>query len=261
MSGVTNKKKKSIWVTGNCRLPDVESDFRSSTKTICILNRWAISVLCVSVRVRVYIHAHVHTPWWMCGGKRNFWELVFSFSGLWGWTQAIRVLWQPLLPCELSHQDFVCRFTLGKLKTSQAVLLEQCLSTVYCNCAVVCLVSQDSVWGMNHSTLHSVFQTNQSNNQQSNFEAVQSGKKKKKQKMVRADPSLLGFSVNASSERLNMGEIETLDDYWVPAVVPAFPLLPSDRGFSSLDKTCIHHLLCHSATNHRTNHLRLFFPP
>uniref|UniRef100_A0A2K6SSZ3 GRB10 interacting GYF protein 2 n=1 Tax=Saimiri boliviensis boliviensis TaxID=39432 RepID=A0A2K6SSZ3_SAIBB len=62
-------------------------------------------------------------------------------------------------------------------------------------------------------TLHSVFQTNQSSNQQSNFEAVQSGKKKKKQKMVRADPSLLGFSVNASSERLNMGEIETLDDY------------------------------------------------
>uniref|UniRef100_A0A2K6F891 GRB10 interacting GYF protein 2 n=1 Tax=Propithecus coquereli TaxID=379532 RepID=A0A2K6F891_PROCO len=81
-----------------------------------------------------------------------------------------------------------------------------------CN-LLCCLVSQDSVWGMNHSTLHSVFQTNQSNNQQSNFEAVQSGKKKKKQKMVRADPSLLGFSVNASSERLNMGEIETLDDY------------------------------------------------
>ncbi|KAF0887026.1 GGYF2 protein, partial [Crocuta crocuta] len=51
---------------------------------------------------------------------------------------------------------------------------------------------QDSVWGMNHSALHSVFQTNQSNNQQSSFEAVQSGKKKKKQKMVRADPSLLG---------------------------------------------------------------------
>ena len=51
---------------------------------------------------------------------------------------------------------------------------------------------QDSVWGMNHSALHSVFQTNQTNNQQSSFEAVQSGKKKKKQKMVRADPSLLG---------------------------------------------------------------------
>ncbi|XP_040468683.1 GRB10-interacting GYF protein 2 isoform X11 [Falco naumanni] len=72
---------------------------------------------------------------------------------------------------------------------------------------------QDSVWGMNHSSLHSVFQTNQSNNQQPNFEVGQSGKKKKKQKMVRADPSLLGFSVNASSERLNMGEIETLEDY------------------------------------------------
>ncbi|KAH0623894.1 hypothetical protein JD844_007080 [Phrynosoma platyrhinos] len=52
---------------------------------------------------------------------------------------------------------------------------------------------QDSVWGMN-SSLHSVFQTNQSNNQQSNFETVQSGKKKKKQKMVRADPSLLDQS-------------------------------------------------------------------
>ncbi|KAB0356587.1 hypothetical protein FD754_000743, partial [Muntiacus muntjak] len=58
---------------------------------------------------------------------------------------------------------------------------------------------QDSVWGMNHSALHSVFQTNQTNNQQSNFEAVQSGKKKKKQKMVRADPSLLG-------DRLGQGE-------------------------------------------------------
>lgn len=34
---------------------------------------------------------------------------------------------------------------------------------------------------------------------------------------------LVGFSVNASSERLNMGEIETLDDYWVPATVPALP--------------------------------------
>lgn len=34
---------------------------------------------------------------------------------------------------------------------------------------------------------------------------------------------LVGFSVNASSERLNMGEIETLDDYWVPAAVPALP--------------------------------------
>uniref|UniRef100_A0A673H7R6 PERQ amino acid-rich with GYF domain-containing protein 2 n=1 Tax=Sinocyclocheilus rhinocerous TaxID=307959 RepID=A0A673H7R6_9TELE len=49
--------------------------------------------------------------------------------------------------------------------------------------------------------------------QQQRFETVTSGKKKKKQKMVRADPSLLGFSVNASSERLNMGEIETVEDF------------------------------------------------
>uniref|UniRef100_A0A4W5QGP7 GRB10 interacting GYF protein 2 n=1 Tax=Hucho hucho TaxID=62062 RepID=A0A4W5QGP7_9TELE len=49
--------------------------------------------------------------------------------------------------------------------------------------------------------------------QQARFETVTSGKKKKKQKMVRADPSLLGFSVNAASERLNMGEIETVEDF------------------------------------------------
>uniref|UniRef100_A0A8C6L931 GRB10 interacting GYF protein 2 n=1 Tax=Nothobranchius furzeri TaxID=105023 RepID=A0A8C6L931_NOTFU len=56
-------------------------------------------------------------------------------------------------------------------------------------------------------------QVKQQQQQQQRFETVTSGKKKKKQKMVRADPSLLGFSVNASSERLNMGEIETLEDF------------------------------------------------
>uniref|UniRef100_A0A671N4L9 PERQ amino acid-rich with GYF domain-containing protein 2-like n=1 Tax=Sinocyclocheilus anshuiensis TaxID=1608454 RepID=A0A671N4L9_9TELE len=64
---------------------------------------------------------------------------------------------------------------------------------------------QDSVWGLSQvsqSVLH----------QQQRFETVTSGKKKKKQKMVRADPSLLGFSVNASSERLNMGAIESVED-------------------------------------------------
>ncbi|XP_044147965.1 GRB10-interacting GYF protein 2 isoform X2 [Bufo gargarizans] len=65
---------------------------------------------------------------------------------------------------------------------------------------------QDSAWP--------VFQTSPNNLQQTTLETAQSaGRKKKKQKMVRADPSLLGFSVNASSERLNMGEIETLEDY------------------------------------------------
>ncbi len=47
-------------------------------------------------------------------------------------------------------------------------------------------VSQDSLWGMSQvsqSVLHQ---------QQQRFETVTSGKKKKKQKMVRADPSLLG---------------------------------------------------------------------
>ncbi|XP_051989276.1 GRB10-interacting GYF protein 2 isoform X3 [Xyrauchen texanus] len=69
---------------------------------------------------------------------------------------------------------------------------------------------QDSMWGMSQvsqSVLH------QQQQQQQRFETVGSGKKKKKQKMVRADPSLLGFSVNASSERLNMGVIETVEDF------------------------------------------------
>ncbi|XP_037131060.1 GRB10-interacting GYF protein 2 isoform X2 [Syngnathus acus] len=80
---------------------------------------------------------------------------------------------------------------------------------------------QDSVWGgTGSSTLyqgnHTSGQHKQHHQQpppQQRFETVTSGKKKKKQKMVRADPSLLGFSVNASSERLNMGEIETVEDF------------------------------------------------
>ncbi|XP_068136781.1 GRB10-interacting GYF protein 2 isoform X3 [Hyperolius riggenbachi] len=70
----------------------------------------------------------------------------------------------------------------------------------------VSVVYQESGWGIN--------QISQNNSQPTMLETAQSaGRKKKKQKMVRADPSLLGFSVNASSERLNMGEIETLEDY------------------------------------------------
>ncbi|XP_024129558.1 GRB10-interacting GYF protein 2 isoform X2 [Oryzias melastigma] len=68
---------------------------------------------------------------------------------------------------------------------------------------------QDSVWGGTSS----LYQSNHTADQTQRFETVTSGKKKKKQKMVRADPSILGFSVNASSERLNMGEIETLEDF------------------------------------------------
>ncbi|XP_018423163.1 PREDICTED: PERQ amino acid-rich with GYF domain-containing protein 2 isoform X2 [Nanorana parkeri] len=64
---------------------------------------------------------------------------------------------------------------------------------------------QESGWVM--------YPTSQNISQPTTLETAQSaGRKKKKQKMVRADPSLLGFSVNASSERLNMGEIETLED-------------------------------------------------
>ncbi|XP_056599263.1 GRB10-interacting GYF protein 2 isoform X4 [Triplophysa dalaica] len=70
---------------------------------------------------------------------------------------------------------------------------------------------QESMWGVSQVS-QQVLHQQQQQQQQQRFETVTSGKKKKKQKMVRADPSLLGFSVNASSERLNMGEIETVED-------------------------------------------------
>nr|XP_017214143.1 GRB10-interacting GYF protein 2 isoform X1 [Danio rerio] len=76
---------------------------------------------------------------------------------------------------------------------------------------------QESVWGIREVPQSVLLQQQQQQQlqqqQQQRFETVTSGKKKKKQKMVRADPSLLGFSVNASSERLNMGEIETVEDF------------------------------------------------
>ncbi|KAA0718650.1 GYF protein 2 PERQ amino acid-rich with [Triplophysa tibetana] len=67
---------------------------------------------------------------------------------------------------------------------------------------------QESLWGVSQVSQQVLHQQQQ----QQRFETVTSGKKKKKQKMVRADPSLLGFSVNAASERHNMGEIETVED-------------------------------------------------
>uniref|UniRef100_A0A4W5RHB6 GRB10 interacting GYF protein 2 n=1 Tax=Hucho hucho TaxID=62062 RepID=A0A4W5RHB6_9TELE len=73
---------------------------------------------------------------------------------------------------------------------------------------------QESTWGVSGTGSPSLYQSNHTSlQQQARFETVTSGKKKKKQKMVRADPSLLGFSVNAASERLNMGEIETVEDF------------------------------------------------
>ncbi len=59
-------------------------------------------------------------------------------------------------------------------------------------------VVQDSVWGGTGSS--SLYQSNHTSGQQQRFETVTSGKKKKKQKMVRADPSLLGESKRPSAK-------------------------------------------------------------
>lgn len=37
-------------------------------------------------------------------------------------------------------------------------------------------------------------------------------KKKKKQRMQKVDPRILGFSVNAATERVNTGEIQSVDE-------------------------------------------------
>lgn len=69
------------------------------------------------------------------------------------------------------------------------------------------LSSQDSVWGGTGSS--SLYQSNHTSGQQQRFETVTSGKKKKKQKMVRADPSLLGESKHpfAKSENIDLYRI------------------------------------------------------
>lgn len=54
------------------------------------------------------------------------------------------------------------------------------------------------MWGGTGSS--SVYQSNHTSGQQQRFETVTSGKKKKKQKMVRADPSLLGEETASSLE-------------------------------------------------------------
>ena len=59
-----------------------------------------------------------------------------------------------------------------------------------CLSYVPIFLSKDSVWGGTGSS--SLYQSNHTTGQQQRFETVTSGKKKKKQKMVRADPSLLG---------------------------------------------------------------------
>lgn len=49
------------------------------------------------------------------------------------------------------------------------------------------------MWGVSGTGSPSLYQSNHTSlQQQARFETVTSGKKKKKQKMVRADPSLLG---------------------------------------------------------------------
>uniref|UniRef100_A0A4W3GZP9 PERQ amino acid-rich with GYF domain-containing protein 2-like n=1 Tax=Callorhinchus milii TaxID=7868 RepID=A0A4W3GZP9_CALMI len=61
------------------------------------------------------------------------------------------------------------------------------------------LQAQDSIWGISPNSLQSLFQANHNSVAQSSYESSQAGKKKKKQKMVRADPSILGKIPRLSS--------------------------------------------------------------
>ncbi|XP_069775978.1 GRB10-interacting GYF protein 2-like isoform X7 [Narcine bancroftii] len=82
---------------------------------------------------------------------------------------------------------------------------------------------QDSIWGINSNSLQSLFQANHNSVQQSSYESSQAGKKKKKQKMVRADPSILDKTMKCSVSLKIHSLLSHLD------VLPADPGAVSDE--------------------------------
>ncbi|XP_040037449.2 GRB10-interacting GYF protein 1 isoform X7 [Gasterosteus aculeatus] len=71
---------------------------------------------------------------------------------------------------------------------------------------------QDSMRGMNPSTLQSMFQANHMG--KSGLYDIQGGKMKKKQPMMlHSDPSILGYSFHNTGECLSLNEMEMVEDY------------------------------------------------
>lgn len=89
-----------------------------------------------------------------------------------------------------------------------------CVFTSFC----VVLSSQASVWGApvprgppmgRHTDMNQAGAFLSGPAQEDSQDAM--NKKKRKKKMQKVDPSILGFSVNAA-DRVNMGEIQTVED-------------------------------------------------
>ncbi|XP_051781079.1 GRB10-interacting GYF protein 1 isoform X1 [Erpetoichthys calabaricus] len=72
---------------------------------------------------------------------------------------------------------------------------------------------QDAMRGLNPNSLQSMFQSSHISKQAA-YENSQANKMKKKQPvMLHSDPSILGYSFHNPSDRLNLGEIEPVEDY------------------------------------------------
>ncbi|KAK1153527.1 GRB10-interacting GYF protein 1-like [Acipenser oxyrinchus oxyrinchus] len=73
---------------------------------------------------------------------------------------------------------------------------------------------QDAMRGLNPSSLQAVFQSNHCSSKQAVYESEPSSKMKKQQHLgLHSDPSILGYSFHNPSDRMNLSEIEPLEDY------------------------------------------------
>ncbi|XP_041093152.1 GRB10-interacting GYF protein 1-like isoform X2 [Polyodon spathula] len=73
---------------------------------------------------------------------------------------------------------------------------------------------QDAMRGLNPSSLQAVFQSNHCSSKQAVYESDPSSKMKKKQHLgLHSDPSILGYSFRNPPDRMNLSEIELLEDY------------------------------------------------
>ncbi|XP_041094356.1 GRB10-interacting GYF protein 1-like [Polyodon spathula] len=73
---------------------------------------------------------------------------------------------------------------------------------------------QDAMRGLNPSSLQAVFQSSHCSFKQAVYESDPSSKMKKQQHLgLHSDPSILGYSFHNPSDRMNLSEIEPLEDY------------------------------------------------
>lgn len=63
-------------------------------------------------------------------------------------------------------------------------------------------------------------------------------KGKKKKKMTKVDSSVLGFTVHAAPDRINIGEIEQLDGHWKALAMDLVSFCYVNKDFSQISYGC-----------------------